>query len=96
MAAHYINSDSLGDTTNAASERFARFCTVVAEKAGYDIVFEIDHKTSGYTPKTLGGDISNICWDCGWYGNGPLRKNAIDKAVKLVECWIKKEVEENE
>ena len=88
MATHKINSDSLGDTTNAAAERFARFCTVVAEKAGYNIVFEIDHKTAGWTPKTIGGDISNLCWSCDWYGSGPLRKNAIDNAVGLVCAFV--------
>lgn len=88
MPTYQILSDSLGDTTPAAAERFARFCTVAAEKAGFNIDFEINYQMSGYQPDSVGNRISNICWDCDWYGNGPLRKAAIEHAVCLITVLI--------
>lgn len=91
MATHQIFSDSLGDTTRAAAERFARFCTAAAEKAGFDIDFEINYRMAGYQPDSTGNQISNICWECSWYGNGPLRKAAVAEAAKRIEAFVDNE-----
>ena len=91
MSTYEIFSDSLGDTTPQAAERFARFCTLVAEKSGYNIVFEINHKMAGYSPASIGGDISNICWDCDWYGRGLFKNSAINGAVSMVMALVSDE-----
>lgn len=91
MSTHEIFSDSLGETTPQAADRFARFCTLVAEKSGYNIVFEINHKLAGYSPTSIGGDISNICWDCDWYGRGLFKNSAINKAVSTVTVFLSDE-----
>jgi hypothetical protein len=86
MITHCINSDSLGDLTVAAAERFALFCTEVSREAGVDIEFEVDYRVSGYSSVSAGNIISNICWDCDWYGVGSFRKSALNKAVSAVLC----------
>ena len=91
MSTYEIFSDSLGDTTPQAAERFARFCTLVAEKSGHNIVFEINRGVAGYSPASVGGDISDICWDCDWYGRGLFKNSAINKAVSMVAALVSDE-----
>lgn len=88
MNTHKIFHSHLGETTSQAAERFARFCTAAAELAGFDWDFEIDYRTFGWTGDDAGKQISNICWECGWYGKGPLRKSALIEAAARIRFFV--------
>ena len=88
MAVHKINSDSLGEISPALMARFARFCDAVAEKAGFSITFEIDSRSAGWSPASVGGQITNICWDCDWYGRGPFSQIAVSQAAFRVNSAV--------
>lgn len=84
----YISTDTLGETTPAAAQRFARFCTEAARRAGpeFEIEFDIDDTISGEY-SDAGDEISNICWECDWYGNGPLRNKALNDAASKIRAF---------